>query len=105
MIIEGQSAVSEALLTGEPLPLHKLQGDTVVSGSQNYNSPLIIEVTQSAQTKHLATIHQLISRALSEKPQLAEQADKVAHWFILAILILSLCVYIGWYLVTQVLPC
>ena len=99
LIIEGQSAVSEALLTGEPLPLHKQQGDTVVSGSQNHNSPLIIEVTQSAQSSTLATIHQLISRALSEKPQLAEQADKVAHWFILAILILSLGVYIGWYFV------
>ncbi|MFO1391487.1 MAG: heavy metal translocating P-type ATPase [Agitococcus sp.] len=99
LIIEGQSAVSEALLTGEPLPLHKQHGDTVVSGSQNHNSPLIIEVTQSAQSSTLATIHQLISRALSEKPQLAEQADKVAHWFILAILILSLGVYIGWYFV------
>jgi Cu2+-exporting ATPase len=84
LIIDGHSAVSEALLTGEPLPLNKKQGDIVVSGSQNHDSPLIVEVSQIAQASTLATIHQFINRALAEKPQLAEQADKVAHWFILA---------------------
>ncbi len=96
VIVEGQSAVSEALLTGEPLPLSKKQGDNVLSGSQNHDSPLIITVSQIAQASTLATIHQLINRALAEKPQLAEQADKFAHWFILSILCLSMLVYIGW---------
>lgn len=99
LIIEGQSAVSEALLTGEPLPLHKTIGHTVISGSQNHDSPLIVEVSKLAQASTLATIHQLIHRALSEKPPLAEQADKMAHWFILTILVLSLLIYLAWSLV------
>ncbi|HNE92000.1 MAG TPA: heavy metal translocating P-type ATPase metal-binding domain-containing protein, partial [Agitococcus sp.] len=77
-IIQGQSSVSEALLTGEALPISKQQGDTVVSGSQNHQHPLTIEVSQIAQASTLATIHQLINRALAEKPELAEQADKFA---------------------------
>ncbi len=99
LIIDGHSAVSEALLTGEPLPLNKKQGDMVVSGSQNHDSPLIVEVSQIAQASTLATIHQLINRALAEKPQLAEQADKVAHWFILIILLFSVVVYAAWSIV------
>ncbi|HNL37452.1 MAG TPA: heavy metal translocating P-type ATPase, partial [Agitococcus sp.] len=95
-IIQGQSSVSEALLTGEALPISKQQGDTVVSGSQNHQHPLTIEVSQIAQASTLATIHQLINRALAEKPELAEQADKFAHWFILSILLLSLVVYAAW---------
>ncbi|HMV60434.1 MAG TPA: heavy metal translocating P-type ATPase [Agitococcus sp.] len=95
-IIQGQSSVSEALLTGEALPISKQQGDTVVSGSQNHQHPLTIEVSQIAQASTLATIHQLINRALAEKPELAEQADKFAHWFILSILLLSLVVYGAW---------
>lgn len=98
-IVEGDSAVSEALLTGEPLPISKTTGDMVVSGSQNHDSPLLIEISHTANASTLATIHQLMNRALSEKPQLAQQADKLAHWFIVSILLLSLAVYIGWHLV------
>jgi Cu2+-exporting ATPase len=98
-VLEGSSAVSEALLTGEPLPISKTVGDCVVSGSQNHDSPMIIEVTKSAQSSTLATLHQLINRALSEKPLLAQRADKMAHWFVARVLVLAVVVYVGWYFV------
>jgi Cu2+-exporting ATPase len=98
-VLEGSSAISEALLTGEPLPISKTVGDRVVSGSQNHDSPMIIEVTKSAQSSTLATLHQLINRALSEKPLLAQRADKMAHWFVARVLVLAVVVYVGWYFV------
>ena len=96
---EGCSAVSEALLTGEPLPIAKSAGDTLVGGSQNHDSPLLMEVLRPAATSTLATLNHLINRALSEKPRLALKADRIARWFVGRILILSALVYIGWYFV------
>ncbi|PTQ88499.1 heavy metal translocating P-type ATPase [Agitococcus lubricus] len=101
VIVAGHSAVSEALLTGEPLPLSKSIGDSVVSGSQNHDSPLQIDVTQTASASTLATIHQLMARALAEKPLLAQKADRFAHWFIVVILLLSGLVYGLWSLVDR----
>lgn len=99
LVLEGKSAVSEALLTGEPLPIDKNKGDSVVSGSQNHDSPLVIEILKTAQSSTLATIHQLMNRALAEKPLLAQRADHIAHWFVLIILVLSAVVYGAWYVV------
>ena len=98
-VLEGSSAVSEALLTGEPLPISKSIGDNVVSGSQNHDSPLMIEVSKTAQSSTLATLHQLINRALSEKPLLAQRADKMAHWFVARVLVLAVVVYVSWYFI------
>ncbi len=98
-VLEGHSAVSEALLTGEPLPVGKSAGDRVIGGSQNHDSPLQIRVTQTARTSTLATLHQLINRALSEKPVLAQRADELSQWFVGAILGLSVLVYAAWTLV------
>ncbi len=98
-VLDGSSAVSEALLTGEPLPISKTIGDSVVSGSQNHDSPLTIEVSKTAQSSTLATLHQLINRALSEKPLLAQRADRMAHWFVARVLVLAVVVYVSWYFI------
>lgn len=99
VVSEGSSAVSEALITGEPLPVPKNPGDELVGGSQNHDSPLVMEVLRPSATSTLATLNHLINRALSEKPRLAEKADRIARWFVSRILILSALVFAGWYLV------
>lgn len=88
--------VSEAMLTGEPAALRKRRGDMLLAGSVVGDSALEAIVVRSGNDTLLATLHQLMSRALSEKPALAQRADSLAHWFVARVLVLAVCVYIGW---------
>ncbi|HEX5277105.1 MAG TPA: heavy metal translocating P-type ATPase [Fluviicoccus sp.] len=96
---EGLSQVSEALLTGEPLPVPKSPGTTVSGGSQNHDGPLLVEILKPSSGSTLATLNHLINRALSEKPVLAQKADRIARWFSGLVLVLAFGVYAGWYFV------
>ncbi|RZU47201.1 Cu2+-exporting ATPase [Fluviicoccus keumensis] len=98
-VIEGQSQVSEALLTGEPLPIDKAPGDTLSGGSQNHDGPLLVEVLRPSSGSTLATLNHLINRALSEKPVLAQKADRIARWFSGLVLVLAAGVYLGWHFI------
>jgi Cu2+-exporting ATPase len=99
IVLQGQSAVAEALITGEPLPVPKKEGDSVIGGSVNTESPLQVEVTRAGGESTLATLNRLLNRALSEKPQLAQKADSMAHLFVARVLVLAVVVYIGWWFV------
>lgn len=98
-IIEGKSSVDESLLTGEINPKNKSIGDTVCGGSQNIESPLILEVTKQVQHSLLSNIMQLMERGLEEKPRIALLADKVARYFVLAILLVATGVFTTWWFI------
>jgi Cu2+-exporting ATPase len=104
IVIQGQSAVAEALITGEPLPVPKKEGDSVIGGSVNTESPLQVEVTRAGGESTLATLNRLLNRALSEKPQLAQKADSMAHLFVARVLVFAVVVYIGWWFVDPLMP-
>ena len=96
VIEEGQSAVNEALLTGEPLPLAKKSGDAVRSGSINGEGSLVVRVTRTASDSTLGTLNRLLNRALAEKPQLAQRADAIAQVFVAVVLVLATLVFFAW---------
>lgn len=100
-VAEGSSSVDESLLTGESFPLRKSPGAQVVAGSVNNESPLQITVKHVGQDTTLAAIQRLLERAQTEKPQLARLADRVAGYFVFAILIIAVLVGGYW---TQVDP-
>ncbi len=88
--------VSEAMLSGEPMALRKRQGEMILAGSIAGEQALIATVVRSGNDSVLATLHQLMSRALAEKPAIAQRADSLAHWFVARVLVLAVFVYIGW---------
>jgi Cu2+-exporting ATPase len=96
VVLEGHSAVSEALLTGEPLPLPRGVGDTVLSGSLNSNGSLIVRVTRIAGDSTLGILNRLLNRVLAEKPQLARRADELAQMIVALVLVLSALVFAAW---------
>lgn len=98
VVISGESAIDEALLTGENLPRHKTQGDQVIAGSINRDNTLYIQITETGQQTRLAGIVRLLDQALSQKPQLAQIADHVASWFVLLLLLTAVATYAGWQL-------
>ncbi|MGE8296775.1 MAG: heavy metal translocating P-type ATPase [Pseudomonas sp.] len=96
-IVAGQSSVDESLLTGEYLPLARGVGDGVTAGTLNVEGPLTVEVQALGDATRLSAIVRLLERAQSEKPRLAEIADRVSQWFLLFILVSAAVVGVVWW--------
>lgn len=96
-VIEGQSGVNESLVTGESMPVTKHIGDSVIGGSTNIESPLIIRVDKVGDDTVLASIHRLLDDAQTHKPEVARLADIIASRFVAVILLIATLVAIYWY--------
>ncbi|MDN3397653.1 heavy metal translocating P-type ATPase [Psychrobacter sp. APC 3426] len=99
ILLSSTATVSQSLLTGEGDLIIKSQGDYIVGGAQNDSQPFEMLVTALPKDSQIGLIDRLMNRAMSEKPKLAQQADKLARWFVARILVLSALVFIGWYIV------
>lgn len=95
-IRQGRSSVDESLLSGESRPLAKKEGDPVVGGSVNVESPLQICVEKVGQDSTLSHILRLLERAQADKPPAIRLADRVAAWFVVSVLGLAVAVAIYW---------
>jgi Cu2+-exporting ATPase len=95
-VLEGRSAVEEALLTGEPWPRSIATGAKVIAGSINVESPILVEATRVGEGTTLASIVALIERAESERPPIARMADRVAGVFVTGVLGVALVNWIAW---------
>ena len=96
IVESGTSAVDEAALTGEYLPIDKSQGDALIGGTHNVESQLVMRVTATGAEAQLNTIMRLMDRAQQEKPAIAIFADKVASRFVAAVLIIASSIAIAW---------
>lgn len=99
ILLSPTATVSQSLLTGEGDLIIKAQGDYIVGGAQNDSQPFEMLVTALPKDSQIGLIDRLMNRAMSEKPKLAQQADKLARWFVARILVLSILVFVGWYIV------
>jgi Cu2+-exporting ATPase len=98
-IEQGESAVDEALISGESNPVPRRVGDAVTGGSTNVSSRLVVRVEKVGADTVVAGIARLIERAGGEKPRIAQLADRIAAHFVWAILALALVAAIGWSMV------
>lgn len=96
LVLEGISSTNEALLTGESLPCRKAEGDKLVGGTVNMESPLTMQVSQVGDNTVLASIIRLLERAQAEKPELARLAEKVSSRFVPLILLTATAVFLYW---------
>ncbi|MDR2710467.1 MAG: heavy metal translocating P-type ATPase [Burkholderiales bacterium] len=99
VVVDGTSHVEEAVLTGESWPVRRVSGDPVFAGAVNRESALIVQVQAVGEGTRLATILRLVDRAASERPRVAKLADRVASWFVGALLVLALIVGVVWCLI------
>ncbi len=96
VIIEGDTALDMSLLTGESQPQARRVGEQVVGGAVNSLQPVILRVERVAKESTLAALIRMIERAGQGKPSIAQWADKVAAWFVAALLILAAGVFLFW---------
>ena len=97
VIVEGVSGVDESLLTGESLPLTRGEGDTVIGGSTNTESPLIIEIRHVGEETVLSSIQRLLENAQHARPAIARLADRIAGVFVSVILLIAALVALYWH--------
>lgn len=95
-VIEGASSVDESLLTGESLPRTKEVGASLVGGSVNVESPLVLRVDKVGEDTVVSAIVRLLDRAQAEKPAIALLADRIAGSFLSALLLLAVAVALWW---------
>ena len=99
VVVEGSAGVDEAVLTGEARPCAKAAGDTVLAGSIARDGALVVRVTAAGEATRLAAILRLVERAAGERPRVARLADRVAAWFVAALLVLAAITAVAWWIV------
>ncbi len=96
VVLDGESYVDEAMITGEPIPAFKKAEHSVIGGTINQNGVLKMRATRVGSDTTLAQIIRLVEEAQSSKPPIQKFADKVVSYFIPVILIIALSVSAAW---------
>jgi len=97
IVEEGTSSVDESLLTGESLPRARGAGDSLVGGTLNVESPLVMRIEKVGEDTVVSAIVRLLDRAQAEKPRVALLADRVAVWLVAGLLVLAAVVALYWW--------
>jgi Cu+-exporting ATPase len=95
-VLEGASAVDESMVSGEPLPVTKTRGDALVGGTLNGSGALVMEATAVGADTLLARIAARVAEAQRSKAPLQKLADRVAAWFVPAVVGLALAAFAAW---------
>jgi heavy metal translocating P-type ATPase len=85
-VVDGNSAVNESLVTGEPLPKEKGKGDQVIGGSVNQEGSLIVRVTRVGQESFLQQVARYIQEARALKPSIIQLVDRILKYFVPGVL-------------------
>ena len=96
VVLEGRSSIDESMLTGEPIPVEKEQGAKVIGATINGTGSLVIRAEQVGSATVLSQIVQLVAQAQRSRAPMQRMADKVAFWFVLAVLAAAVATFFAW---------
>ena len=99
IIMEGNSSLDESDITGESIPIDRTKGDEVIGATINKNGLLKVKATRVGQDTVLSRIITLVEVAKTGKAKLEKMVDQVAKYFVLAIVIIAIGVFLGWYFI------
>ena len=95
-VIDGSSSVDESMVTGEPMPVSKEQGDTVTGGTVNGTGTLLVEAVNVGADSVLSKIVQMVADAQRSRAPIQRLVDQVAGWFVPIVIIASIITFIVW---------
>jgi Cu+-exporting ATPase len=98
VIRDGASAVDESMVTGEPMPVEKAPGDKVTGGTLNTSGSFIMEAERVGSETTLAQIVKLVSEAQRSPAPMQRLADRVASYFVPAVIAVAILAFFGWIL-------
>ena len=95
-VVEGTSAVDESMLTGEPLPVSKRPGDRLIGATMNTSGSLVMRSERVGSQTVLSQIVQMVAQAQRSKAPMQRLADRVAGYFVLAVVAVALVSFFAW---------
>jgi len=103
VVVDGQSAVDESMVTGESVPVEKREGDEVVGSTINENGVLVVEATKVGSDTALQQIVQTVKEAQSRQPDIQNLADRISAYFVPAVIANAVLWGVVWYLFPEAL--
>ena len=96
IVLEGTSSVDESMLTGEPMPVTKQAGDKLIGATLNTSGALIMRTERVGGRTVLAQIVQMVAQAQRSKAPMQRMADKVAGYFVAAVISIAMLTLLAW---------
>ncbi|HNP34799.1 MAG TPA: copper-translocating P-type ATPase [Woeseiaceae bacterium] len=96
---EGHSSVDESMISGEPIPVEKRVGDSVIGGTVNGTGSFVMNVTQVGDNTLLAQIVRMVAEAQRSRAPIQRLVDQVAAWFVPAVVVVAVITFVVWSLV------
>jgi Cu+-exporting ATPase len=97
-VVDGQSAVDESMVTGEPIPATKRAGDTVIGATINRTGSFRFRATKVGRDTMLAQIIKLVQQAQGSKAPIQRLADSVSSYFVPAVIGIAIWTFVAWFL-------
>jgi Cu2+-exporting ATPase len=96
VIVEGESSLNEAMLTGESTPAHKQQGDEVIGGSVNGENSLTLEIKKTGEETYLSQVIEMVRKAQGSRSKTQDLANRAAAWLTYIAISVGLLTLFGW---------
>ena len=96
-IVDGRSSLDESIVTGEPIPVTKTVGDTVIGATINQTGAFQFRATRVGRDTMLAQIIQLVEQAQGSKAPIQRVADLVSSYFVPAVLFIAIATFVVWF--------
>jgi Cu+-exporting ATPase len=103
VVVDGQSAVDESMVTGESVPVEKSDGDEVIGSTINENGVLVVEATKVGADTALQGIVRTVKEAQSRQPDIQNLADRISAYFVPAVIVNALVWGVVWFLFPEAL--
>lgn len=100
-VLEGSSAVDESVVTGESIPVDKLKGDEIISGSLNLNGNIKYIAEKVGEESFINRIIKMVDEAQNKKAPIAKFADTVSGWFVPVVILISLLSFFIWFAILK----
>ncbi|MFQ5690837.1 MAG: heavy metal translocating P-type ATPase [Gemmatimonadota bacterium] len=95
-VVEGESAVDESIVTGEPLPVDKAPGAETIGGSVNTTGSLLVEVTRVGEATFLRQVARHVQEARALRPNIIQLVDAILRYFVPGVLAVSAAAFLAW---------
>jgi Cu2+-exporting ATPase len=95
-IIEGESSIDESMITGEPVPVSKTEGDKVSSGTINGKQTFVMKAEKVGSDTLLSQIIEMVNKASRSRAPIQKLADKISGYFVPIVVLISIITFIVW---------
>jgi Cu+-exporting ATPase len=95
-VLEGRSSVNESMITGEPVPVEKAEGEKLIGGTINKNGTLVMKAERVGAETMLSGIVEMVAKAQRSRAPIQGLADRVSAWFVPAVVAIAFVSFVVW---------